>query len=97
MHTNPFATEAARYAHLRPTYPEDLFAFLSTTVASREAAWDCATGNGQAATHLAGYFDRVIATDESAEMIAQAPEIQGSNTRSLRRRIRASRRILSTW
>jgi SAM-dependent methyltransferase len=50
-----------------------LFAFLSTTVASREAAWDCATGNGQAATHLAGYFDRVIATDESAEMIAQAP------------------------
>jgi hypothetical protein len=48
MHTNPFATEAARYVHLRPTYPEDLFAFLSTTVASREAAWDCATGNGQA-------------------------------------------------
>ena len=73
MHTNPFATEAARYVHLRPTYPEDLFAFLSTTVASREAAWDCATGNGQAATHLAGYFGRVIATDESAEMIAQAP------------------------
>src|SRR5687767_9115355 len=68
MHTNPFATEAARYVHLRPTYPADLFAFLSTTVASREAAWDCATGNGQAATHLAGYFDRVIATDESAEM-----------------------------
>ncbi len=72
MHTNPFATEAARYAHLRPTYPEELFAFLSTTVASRETAWDCATGNGQAATHLAGYFGRVIATDESAEMIAQA-------------------------
>ncbi len=73
MHTNPFATEAVRYAHLRPTYPEELFAFLATTVASREAAWDCATGNGQAATHLAGYFGRVIATDESAEMIAQAP------------------------
>src|ERR671914_2250230 len=73
MYTNPFATEAARYAHLRPTYPEELFAFLSTTVASREAAWDCATGNGQAATHLAGYFGQVIATDESAEMIAQAP------------------------
>jgi SAM-dependent methyltransferase len=73
MHTNPFATEAARYAHLRPTYPEELFAFLSTTVASRETAWDCATGNGQAATHLAGYFGRVIATDESAEMLAQAP------------------------
>lgn len=73
MHTNPFATEAAQYAHLRPTYPESLFAFLARTAASREAAWDCATGNGQAATHLAKYFGRVIATDESAEMIAQAP------------------------
>ena len=72
MHTNPFATEAAQYAHLRPTYPDSLFTFLSTTVALREVAWDCATGNGQAATHLAGYFRRVIATDESAEMIAQA-------------------------
>jgi SAM-dependent methyltransferase len=73
MHTNPFATEAAQYAHLRPTYPDGLFAFLSTTVAPRDVAWDCATGNGQAATHLRGYFGRVIATDESAEMIAQAP------------------------
>jgi hypothetical protein len=26
MHTNPFATEAAQYAHLRPTYPNELFA-----------------------------------------------------------------------
>ena len=71
MHTNPFATEAAQYAHLRPTYPDELFAFLSTTVASHEAAWDCATGNGQAATHLAEYFARVVATDESAEMLGQ--------------------------
>jgi SAM-dependent methyltransferase len=73
MHTNPFATEAAQYAHLCPTYPESLFAFLSKTVASRDVAWDCATGNGQAATHLARYFGRVVATDESAEMIGQAP------------------------
>lgn len=73
MHTNPFSTEAAEYAHLRPTYPDELFAFLATVAPSREVAWDCATGNGQAATHLAGYFERVIATDESGEMIAQAP------------------------
>jgi ubiquinone/menaquinone biosynthesis C-methylase UbiE len=72
MQTNPFATEAADYAHLRPTYPDDLFAFLATVVLSRDVAWDCATGNGQAATHLSGYFGRVVATDESAEMIAQA-------------------------
>ena len=73
MHTNPFDTEAALYAHLRPTYPESLFTFLSETVASRDVAWDCATGNGQAATHLVRYFGRVIATDESAQMIGQAP------------------------
>ena len=73
MHTNPFDTEAALYAHLRPTYPESLFTFLSETVASRDVAWDCATGNGQAATHLTRYFGRVIATDESAQMIGQAP------------------------
>jgi SAM-dependent methyltransferase len=73
LHTNPFASEAAQYAHLRPTYPDSLFTFLAKTVASRDVAWDCATGNGQAATHLARRFGRVIATDESAEMIAQAP------------------------
>lgn len=46
MHTNPFVIEVVQYAHLRPTYPDDLFVFLSTTVSSREVAWDCATGNG---------------------------------------------------
>jgi hypothetical protein len=97
MHTNPFATEAAQYAHLRPTYPESLFAFLSKAVASRDVAWDCATGNGQAATHLARYFGRVIATDESAEMIGQAPALQGSHTGSPRQRIRTSMPTLSTW
>jgi hypothetical protein len=70
---NPFASEAAEYAHLRPTYPEYLFEFLATIVASRNIAWDCATGNGQAATHLARHFGQVMATDESGEMIAQAP------------------------
>ncbi len=70
MHTNPFAIEAVQNAQLRLTYPEELFTFLSTTVTSRDVAWDCATGNGQAATHLARYFGRIIATDESEEMIA---------------------------
>ena len=33
MQTNPFATEAAEYAHLRPTYPDELFDLLATVVA----------------------------------------------------------------
>lgn len=38
-------------------------------------AWDCATGNGQAARDLARYFRRVIATDASAEQIAHAQRV----------------------
>jgi SAM-dependent methyltransferase len=82
MQTNPFATEAAEYAHLRPTYPDELFEFLATVVASRNVAWDCATGNGQAATHLTKHFGQVIATDESGEMIAQAPPDPGITYRA---------------
>ena len=35
-------------------------------------AWDCATGNGQAALALAPFFSRVEATDISPEQIARA-------------------------
>lgn len=45
---------------------------LAELVPRRSVVWDCATGNGQAARDLARYFDRVIATDASAEQIAQA-------------------------
>jgi SAM-dependent methyltransferase len=50
-------------------------------VSSHEAAWDCATGNGQAAIALAGYFQKVYATDASEKQIANAfhhPKIQYS-------------------
>jgi SAM-dependent methyltransferase len=35
-------------------------------------AWDCATGNGQAAIALADWFERVIATDASEKQVANA-------------------------
>jgi SAM-dependent methyltransferase len=38
----------------------------------RDLAWDCATGNGQAARALARRFTRVIATDASTQQIALA-------------------------
>lgn len=38
----------------------------------RELAWDCATGNGQAARGLAAHVSRVIATDASARQIEHA-------------------------
>jgi SAM-dependent methyltransferase len=61
------------YAAARPTYPESLFNFIAFAAPGRERAWDCATGNGQAARGLARHFTRVDATDVSAEQVAQAP------------------------
>ena len=67
-----FSDDAADYATFRPTYPAALFEFVAGLAARRATAWDCATGNGQAAVPLAERFDRVIATDASAEQIAHA-------------------------
>lgn len=38
----------------------------------RNLAWDCATGNGQAAVFLSEYFRQVIASDASKEQIENA-------------------------
>lgn len=46
-------------------------------MANKERAWDCATGNGQAARSLARNFDNVIATDASAEQIDSAIPTKG--------------------
>jgi len=67
-----FSDDAADYATFRPTYPAALFDFVAGLASRRTTVWDCATGNGQAAVPLAERFDRVIATDASAEQIAHA-------------------------
>lgn len=67
-----FSGVAATYAQSRPRYHADLFDWLAGQCANRDLAWDCGTGNGQAARHLAGTFARVIATDASAAQIAEA-------------------------
>jgi len=67
-----FSEGAKDYARFRPTYPTELFAFLASVAPGRQLAWDCGTGNGQAALSLASHFDHVVATDASAEQIAHA-------------------------
>ncbi len=67
-----FSEGAARYAAARPTYPDALFDFIAARAPSRRRAWDCGTGNGQAAVSLAARFDHVDATDPSAEQIHNA-------------------------
>ncbi|HVT59142.1 MAG TPA: class I SAM-dependent methyltransferase [Thermoanaerobaculia bacterium] len=67
-----FSGHAADYAAYRPGYPPALFHLLAGLPRRRALAWDCGTGNGQAATGLAAHFERVIATDASREQIANA-------------------------
>ncbi|MHB2025705.1 MAG: class I SAM-dependent methyltransferase [Elusimicrobiota bacterium] len=67
-----FSKQAHAYARFRPTYPPELFEYLASLVAGRALAWDCGTGNGQAAVGLTPYFKRIIATDLSEKQIAQA-------------------------
>ncbi len=67
-----FSPAATGYAAFRPRYPPALFRFLAGLVPVRERAWDCATGNGQAAVGLAGFFTRVVATEASLRQLALA-------------------------
>jgi SAM-dependent methyltransferase len=72
MFKDHFSAQATNYARYRPSYPEALFVYLASLPAEHRLAWDCATGNGQAAHSLAAYFGRVVATDASAEQISHA-------------------------
>ncbi len=74
-----FSRQSKEYSVSRPTYPRSLFDFLASLVDRRELAWDCATGNGQAAVVLSEYFRQVIASDMSKKQIENAK--QKSNIR----------------
>ncbi|HEY9422785.1 MAG TPA: class I SAM-dependent methyltransferase [Thermoanaerobaculia bacterium] len=67
-----FSGHASSYASFRPRYTPEIFEFVSFLPKRRSLAWDCATGNGQAAVDLAERFERVVATDASEEQIALA-------------------------
>jgi len=69
-----FSKQAADYAIFRPGYPQELFVYLGSVAPSRQLAWDCATGNGQAAVGLAAVLDRVMAADASEKQIANAQQ-----------------------
>ncbi|HLO99594.1 MAG TPA: methyltransferase domain-containing protein, partial [Fimbriimonas sp.] len=67
-----FSEQSALYAQARPRYPKEVFEFISAQAPSQECAWDCGTGNGQAAVSLAKHFQSVYASDPSSEQIANA-------------------------
>src|SRR5690349_19954755 len=67
-----FSKHSEQYAQYRPHYPDEIYADLASIAPEQSRAWDCGTGNGQAATGLAKYFDTVHATDASAEQVSRA-------------------------
>lgn len=67
-----FSKQSATYAAYRPTYPGELYDFIFSITQNLDTAWDCGTGNGQAATRLAEKFRQVIATDLSEKQISHA-------------------------
>jgi len=67
-----FSDAPDAYARHRPRYPAALFDALAALCRQRERAWDCATGNGQAAIALSRLFEDVVATDASNRQIEAA-------------------------
>jgi SAM-dependent methyltransferase len=72
-----FSKEAAGYARFRPHYPVDVLVNLLSLVPVKGRALDLATGNGQFAAMLAPHFDRVDATDASAQQLSLAAQVPG--------------------
>ena len=67
-----FSAQSVDYARYRPRYPAALFDFLAVSSPSRDLAWDCGTGSGQAALELADRFTQVIATDPAESQLSKA-------------------------
>ncbi|MEO0775200.1 MAG: class I SAM-dependent methyltransferase [Bacteroidota bacterium] len=67
-----FSEQAETYQKYRPHYPPALYRALLDEVPQRRCCWDCGTGNGQVANVLAQHFDRVYATDISAQQLQRA-------------------------
>jgi SAM-dependent methyltransferase len=72
-----FSRDSSAYARFRPGYPPELFSWLATLLDTRQLAWDCATGNGQAVTMLARHFRRVVGSDASGAQLRAAPRTPG--------------------
>src|SRR3990172_10496052 len=67
-----FSKHSEQYAQYRPHYPDEIYAYLASIAPGHALAWDCGTGNGQAAVALAAHYTKVIASDPSREQIAHA-------------------------
>jgi hypothetical protein len=67
-----FSKQSSSYAGFRPGYPASIIDHILQFTPGRNTAWDCATGNGQAAILLSPYFEQVVATDLSQQQLDNA-------------------------
>jgi SAM-dependent methyltransferase len=67
-----FSQQSDIYVKYRPHYPKELYRYLSSLTPQHQLAWDCGTGNGQAAIGLTSFYDTIIATDPSEQQIKNA-------------------------
>lgn len=74
---NHFSEQAKLYARYRPTYPQEMYAFILNHLQQTKNAWDCGTGSGQVARVLSEHFDHVYATDISQQQMDHA--VQNEN------------------
>jgi SAM-dependent methyltransferase len=74
MSKDLFSKQSDIYARYRPGYPSEIIDYILQFVSGRHAAWDCATGNGQAALLLASHFQFVHATDISEKQLSNATQ-----------------------
>lgn len=80
-----FSAHADAYAAHRPTYPVALVEYLAELAPRTGVAWEAGCGSGQLSVALTGRFDRVIATDASAEQLARTtphPRIEYRHARA---------------
>ncbi|HKK47193.1 MAG TPA: methyltransferase domain-containing protein [Balneolaceae bacterium] len=67
-----FSKQAKLYAKYRPTYPDEMYAFIFDRLQAMDCAWDCGTGSGQVAAYLADHFKQVFATDIDEKQLKYA-------------------------
>ncbi len=75
MFKDYFSCAAVQYRQYRPRYPAELFEWLASLPRNHQRAWDCATGNGQAAVALSRHFKEVVATDASRSQVREAERL----------------------
>ena len=67
-----FSENSGHYMKFRPQYPIEFIKEIAMLSKEQTKCWDCGTGNGQVASELARYFNKVYATDISENQISQA-------------------------